>query len=62
MSQPGFYASDKIEQRTIEALVSERAGGRINWVIGSGGDQVAATVKKMHQREYCGPLWEYLAR
>ncbi|MCB2217401.1 lipid biosynthesis B12-binding/radical SAM protein [Desulfofustis glycolicus] len=60
--QPVFYQADALEHGAIEALVKERAGDRINWVIGSGGDQVAATIKKLHQRNHCGPLWEYIAR
>lgn len=60
--RPVFYEPEALEYRAIEALVSERAGGRTNWVIGSGGDQVAATIRKLHQRRHCGPLWEYIAR
>ncbi|MCI5158203.1 MAG: B12-binding domain-containing radical SAM protein, partial [Candidatus Electrothrix sp. AUS1_2] len=46
----------------IGTMVTERAGNRINWIVGSGGAQAAATVAKMHARGYTGPLWEYLIR
>lgn len=60
--KPFFYAADAIDHQQIETMVHRRAGNRINWVIGSGDDAMAETVKKMHGRDFSGPLWEYLAR
>ncbi|MFA6898943.1 MAG: lipid biosynthesis B12-binding/radical SAM protein [Desulfurivibrionaceae bacterium] len=61
MLEPVFYEADAIDRSTIEARVTERAGKRINWIIGSGGARSAATVKKMYDRGRSGPLWEFLA-
>ena len=60
--QPVFYEPDLIDFESIEALVAERAAGRRNWIVGSGGEQSAQTVEKLHERGFIGPLWEYLAR
>jgi radical SAM superfamily enzyme YgiQ (UPF0313 family) len=60
--QPVFYAPDEIDREAIAALVAQRAAGRGNWVLGSGGDETAKVVKVMHRRGYSGPLWEYLTR
>lgn len=62
MLEPVFYDPDTIDRATIESMVEDRAGTRANWVIGSGGSRVAATVRTMHRRGFTGPLWEYLAR
>lgn len=62
MLRPVFYEADAIDRTAIEAQVTARAGKRINWVIGSGGTQNAAAVKKMYERGHSGPLWEFLAR
>ena len=62
MLEPVFYQADAIDRDGIEALVTARAGKRINWIIGSGGARSAATVRKMYDRGYSGPLWEFLAR
>ncbi len=62
MLEPVFYEADDIDREAIAALVTARAGKRINWIIGSGGARSAATVSKMHDRGYTGPLWEYLVR
>ncbi len=62
MLKPVFYEADNIDREAIVALVTARAGKRINWIIGSGGARSAATVHKMHDRGYTGPLWEYLVR
>ena len=42
--------------------VQERAGGRLNWIIGDGGEQTAGIISKMHARGYSGPLWELCVR
>jgi radical SAM superfamily enzyme YgiQ (UPF0313 family) len=60
--EPVFYQADDIDLKTIEALVISRVGKRINCVIGSGGAGGAATVSKMHERGYVGPMWEFLIR
>lgn len=60
--RPVFYEADGIDRTAVEELVVERAGGRANWIIGSGGETVAATIKTMHARRFSGPLWEYLIR
>lgn len=60
--EPVFYEPDDIKRTTIEALVGERAAGRDNWVIGSGGAKAASIIHTLHQRGFAGPLWEFLAR
>ena len=62
MLQPVFYENDHISRAGIKQLVTARAGGRINWIVGSGGADSAQTVSRMHERGYTGPLWEYLIR
>jgi radical SAM superfamily enzyme YgiQ (UPF0313 family) len=59
---PFYYESDAISHKMIEKQVIERGEERINWIVGSGGNDAAATVGKMHKRGYTGPLWEYLIR
>lgn len=60
--KPLYYESDAISHSMIEQQVTRRCGKRINWIVGSGGNDAAATVSKMHERGYTGPLWEYLIR
>ena len=60
--EPVFYRPDAIDLETIEAQVVQRAAGRSNWLVGSGGAAIAATVHTLHGRGLVGPLWEYLAR
>jgi radical SAM superfamily enzyme YgiQ (UPF0313 family) len=60
--EPVFYEPDQISREQINSMVTERAGNRINWIVGSGGSRAAETVGKMHARGYVGPLWEYLIR
>ncbi len=60
--EPLYYESDFITHQNIEELVVHRAGQKINWIVGSGGDKAAATVSKMHERGFVGPLWEFLIR
>lgn len=62
MLQPVFYQAEAIDRDAIEALVTARAGKRSNWIVGSGGTETAAAVRKMYERGYSGPLWEFLAR
>ena len=60
--RPVYYQPDDIDQGAIAALVTRRAAGRRNWVIGSGGSETAAVIRTLHQREFVGPLWEFLVR
>lgn len=60
--RPVFYESDGITHQEIEKKILQKTGKRINWIVGSGGSKSAATVSRMHQRGYTGPLWEYLIR
>ncbi len=60
--EPLYYESDGISHTAIEKQVQKRAGQRINWIVGSGGNTAAETVSRMHERGYSGPLWEYLIR
>ncbi|RUM36902.1 MAG: B12-binding domain-containing radical SAM protein [Desulfobulbus sp.] len=60
--QPVFYQPDRIDHDSIRVLVTERAAGRSNWIVGSGGEQSARIVEKLHRRGFTGPLWEYLVR
>lgn len=62
MLTPVYYRPDAIDRSAIEAMVTARAGGRMNWIIGSGGRKGAATIGKLHARGFVGPLWEHLAR
>ncbi len=58
--QPVFYRPDEIDHQTMESLVTRRAAGRKNWIVGSGGEESMQIVKKLHERGFTGPLWEYL--
>lgn len=60
--EPFYYESDAITHKEIEKLVQHKAGKRINWIVGSGGNKAADTVEKMHKRGYVGPLWDFLIR
>ncbi len=62
MLEPVFYSADAIGHDAIEAMVVTRARKRMNWIVGSGGEKSARTVKKMHERGHTGPLWELIAR
>lgn len=59
---PFFYRPAALETGSIEAVVRERAQGRTNWVIGSGGATSAATIARMHAKGRVGPLWDHLIR
>jgi radical SAM superfamily enzyme YgiQ (UPF0313 family) len=60
--EPVFYRPRRISLANIRALVEEAARGRPNWVTGSGGQESAGLVRRLHDRGFTGPLWEYLAR
>lgn len=59
---PVFYQPDAIDREAMAAQVRQRAAGRGNWVLGSGGDDTGAVVRTLHQWGFTGPLWEHLAR
>nr|WP_155450613.1 lipid biosynthesis B12-binding/radical SAM protein [Allochromatium palmeri] len=59
--RPVYYHPDAISLAAIEAQVINRAARRRNWLVGSGGARVTASLQAMHQRGLIGPLWEYLA-
>ena len=60
--EPVYYRSSAIPPEEIVRTVQEKAGGRPNWIIGSGGEEAAETIARMYQKGYAGPLWEYLIR
>jgi radical SAM superfamily enzyme YgiQ (UPF0313 family) len=60
--RPVFYRPAAISLQELGQLVEERSRGRMNWVVGSGGEKSAELVARLHRRGFTGPLWEYLAR
>ncbi len=60
--EPLFYEAPAIGRNAIIARVKDRAKGRVNWVVGSGGNDAGALVERMYRKGYTGPLWEYLIR
>lgn len=60
--EPVFYEADDIDRLTIETMVRKQADQRTNWLVGSGGENVAAIIRKLHERNFVGPLWEFIAR
>ncbi len=60
--EPVFYRSAIIETDTIVRRIQEQAKERLNWVIGSGGEESAKIIARLYKRGHCGPLWEYLIR
>jgi hypothetical protein len=46
----------------IVQMLDEKAGGRINWVTGSGGEDTADIIQRLYQRGHTGPMWDYLIR
>ena len=60
--EPVFYRSPAISGDKIIQRVKDRANGRLNWIIGSGGKETAGVVARMYKRGHTGPLWEYLIR
>jgi radical SAM superfamily enzyme YgiQ (UPF0313 family) len=59
---PVFYHSSRIGSEEVLARVRQQANGRLNWLIGDGGEPAARILSKMHARGHSGPLWEYLIR
>jgi radical SAM superfamily enzyme YgiQ (UPF0313 family) len=60
--EPVFYESPAMGRDAIIDRVKERADGRVNWVVGSGGDEAGSLIQRMYKRGYTGPLWEFLIR
>ena len=60
--EPVFYHGGKIDDDAIQRRVAEKAAGRANWVVGAGGQETAATIDRMYEKGFSGPLWEYLIR
>jgi radical SAM superfamily enzyme YgiQ (UPF0313 family) len=60
--EPVFYHSPGISTGEIVSTVEERAHGRDNWVIGSGGAAIERVVARLHRHGHTGPLWEHLVR
>lgn len=60
--EPVFYRSPQIHAAEILRRVKSQGGGRLNWVVGSGGRKTAKTIEKMYKRGRTGPLWEHLVR
>ena len=58
--EPVFYQSESISSEEIVKRVQHQADGRMNWVIGAGGDETARIVASMYAHGHSGPLWEYL--
>ena len=59
---PFFYQSECIGRDRIIERLKVKANKRINWVIGSGGDETGELLRRMYRKGYSGPLWEFLIR
>lgn len=57
---PVFYRSGHLTNEGIEAKVTTHAAGRMNWVTGSGGEEMEKLLSRMHARGRVGPLWEQI--
>jgi radical SAM superfamily enzyme YgiQ (UPF0313 family) len=57
-----FYHSEAIGVEEILDRVRRQARGRLNWIIGDGGEPAARALDRMHSRGHTGPLWEHLIR
>jgi radical SAM superfamily enzyme YgiQ (UPF0313 family) len=58
--KPVFYESDGISTKEIEEMIIDKAAGRRNWVIGSGGSEMNRIMARLYSRGRVGPLWEKL--
>ncbi|MBT8375069.1 MAG: radical SAM protein [Deltaproteobacteria bacterium] len=58
--KPVFYQNESIRSEEIIRIVTRYANGRMNWIIGAGGEKTAKILAKMHDHGYSGPLWEHL--
>lgn len=59
---PVFYHTDALGSDDIITTVQTQSRNRINWVVGSGGEETAQLLTRLYDRGYTGPLWEYLIR
>jgi radical SAM superfamily enzyme YgiQ (UPF0313 family) len=57
---PVFYRSPHITDREILQTVEEHAGGRLNWLVGSGESKATRILPRLYERGFSGPLWEHL--
>jgi radical SAM superfamily enzyme YgiQ (UPF0313 family) len=57
---PVFYRSPHITDREIMQTVEEHAGGRFNWIVGSGENKATKILPRLYERGFSGPLWEHL--
>ena len=60
--EPVFYQPKSISIQEIIHRVKKKAGERSNLIVGSGGEETARIISKMHERGFSGPLWERLIR
>ncbi|MBT8358992.1 MAG: radical SAM protein [Desulfobacterales bacterium] len=60
--KPVFYQNESIRSEEIIRIVTRYAKGRMNWIIGAGGEKTAKILAKMHDHGYSGPLWEHLIK
>ena len=60
--EPVFYESSAITHADIIRRVKERAGERVNWIVGAGDEDTNRVLSRMYERGRTGPLWEYLIR
>ena len=60
--EPVFYRNLSVDGDDIEQQVAKKAKGRVNWVVGAGGDATADIIRRMYAKGFSGPLWEYLIR
>ena len=60
--EPVFYRSRFISSEEIRRLVEEKAEGRENWIIGSGGKHAVRLMARLHKNGVTGPLWEQKIR
>jgi radical SAM superfamily enzyme YgiQ (UPF0313 family) len=58
--QPVFYKSPHISGKDIMQAVENHAGGRLNWIVGSGESKATRVLPKLYERGHTGPLWEHL--
>jgi len=59
---PVFYRSAGISSEEILSRVKMQAKGRVNWVLGDGGERTERVLSRMYARGHAGPLWELLLR
>ncbi|MCG6910405.1 MAG: radical SAM protein [Deltaproteobacteria bacterium] len=60
--EPVFYRPPTVGTGEIVERLQARAGGRINWVTGSGGEETAEVIRSLYKRGHTGPMWEYLIK